>query len=175
MHTPGAAMVWLASVCPTVVKLLKSAEVSSTSARQVATAPPPGAPSKSDTAVTARTWSYVAGRLFLRSVVLLPAATAYVTPVVVELHIALWYESHQLLQGLSPPLPARLILATSMLFIAVTRSMPQMIQEVKPMPLSVRTFIAHNLAPGAAPTTPVLSSFAAAIPATWVPWPWPSP
>src|SRR4029079_11790659 len=55
MHTPGAAIVWPTSLLPMVVKLLKSAGVSSTSARQVEAAPPPGWPLKSASAVTVST------------------------------------------------------------------------------------------------------------------------
>ena len=40
--------------------------------------------------------------------------------------------------------------------------------------MSPKTFRDQILAPGAAPTTPILLSFAAAIPATMEPWPRPS-
>src|SRR5919108_3696789 len=72
-------------------------------------------------------------------------------------------------KGLCPP---RLMFATSMvLALAVTQSMPQTICEVAPEPAEFSTLTAHRRAPGATPTTPLASSLAAAIPATWVPWP----
>jgi hypothetical protein len=62
MQTPGPAMVWaMSDVLDVVVKLLKSALVSSTSARQVGEPSPPGFPSKSAIAVTVTTCVYVAG------------------------------------------------------------------------------------------------------------------
>src|SRR5688500_16144951 len=61
MQTPGAAIVWPSSLDPAVVKLEKSAAVSSTSLRHVAPAPPPGRPLKSATAVTVSTSLYAAG------------------------------------------------------------------------------------------------------------------
>src|SRR5918994_143600 len=69
-----------------------------------------------------------------------------------------------------------LMLATSIvLAFAVTQSMPHMTEEVFPRALLLRTFTDHRRAPGAVPTTPAVSSLAAADPATWVPWPLPSP
>src|SRR3954465_2146361 len=61
MQTPGAAIVWLWSAA-SVAKLLKSAEVSSTSVRHVFAAPPPGWPVKSATAGVVRPSPYAAGR-----------------------------------------------------------------------------------------------------------------
>jgi His/Glu/Gln/Arg/opine family amino acid ABC transporter permease subunit len=85
-------------------------------------------------------------------------------------------------------LPPRLMLATAMLMPGspsaapslysarrpVTQSTPLMTQELKPLPPASRTLTAQRRAPGATPTRPMLLSLAAAVPATWVPWPWPS-
>ena len=57
---------------------------------------------------------------------------------------------------------------------AVTQSTPQITDDQLPLPVSSRTRTAHSRAPGATPTTPCPSSSAAAVPATWVPWPFPS-
>jgi hypothetical protein len=65
IHTPGAAIVCPSSEPPGNVKLVKSDDMSSTSDRQVAAAPPPGCPLKSATAVTNPA----------KSTLLLPAAT----------------------------------------------------------------------------------------------------
>ena len=57
---------------------------------------------------------------------------------------------------------------------AVTQSTPQSTLEVVPVPAFPRTRTDQSGAPGATPTTPVASSFAASVPATCVPWPLPS-
>src|SRR5688572_31888556 len=78
-------------------------------------------------------------------------------------------------QWLSLPEPPRLMLATSIVdALAVTQSIPQITEDQVPLPLLSRTRTAHSRAPGATPTTPAPSSLAAAVPATWVPWPLPS-
>lgn len=73
------------------------------------------------------------------------------------------------------PLPPRLMLATSILpALRVTQSTPQIMLDHEPEPEASSTRTAHSRAPGATPTTPMPLSRAAAIPATWVPCPWPS-
>src|SRR5947209_18757557 len=144
MQTPGAAMVCPSSLLPIVVKLLKSAAVSSTSVRHVAAARPPGWPLKSAIAVTVSTSSYAAGTKLLKSIALFPAATTYVTPALTEPQIALCNASLLVLPQLpsSDPLPPRLMFATLMPRLgafAVTQSMPQMIHDQKPLPWLLRT------------------------------------
>jgi hypothetical protein len=66
----------------------------------------------------------------------------------------------------------RLMLATSILpALGVTQSTPQMTLDQEPAPEASSTRTAQSRAPGATPTTPVALSRAAAMPATWVPWP----
>ena len=67
------------------------------------------------------------------------------------------------------------MLATSILAaLRVTQSTPQMRLDQEPEPEALSTRTAQSRAPGATPTTPVALSRAAAMPATWVPCPWPS-
>src|SRR3990172_9470010 len=174
MQTPGAAMACPVSEPPEVVQLLKSAAVSSTSARQVAEAPPPGWPLKSAIAVTVSTSLYAAGTKPLKSALLLPAATTYVTPAVfTEAQMALCSAS---LSGARPPAPEppppRLMFAPlifSPAALTVTQSAPQMTEDHVPEPALFNTRTAYRGAPGATPTTPIPSSLAATVPATWVP------
>src|SRR2546427_2827132 len=148
MQTPGAAMVCPTSLLSVVVKLLKSAAVSSTSVRHVGAPLPPGRPSKSAIAVTVSTSLYAAGTKSLKSIALFPAATTYVTPALTEPQIALCNASLLVLPQLpsSDPLPPRLMFATLMPMpvgggaaFAVTQSMPQMIHDQKPLPWLLRT------------------------------------
>src|SRR2546427_13106632 len=144
MQTPGAAMVCPTSLLTVVVKLLKSAAVSSTSVRHVGAPLPPGRPSKSAIAVTVSTSLYAAGTKPLKPMALFPAATTYVTPAVTEPQIALCNASLLVLPQLpsSDPLPPRLIFATLMprrAAFAVTQSIPQMIHDQKPLPWLFRT------------------------------------
>ena len=144
MHTPGAAIVCATSELETA-KLLKSANVSSTSVRQVGDAVPPGRPSKSAIAVTVRTSSYAAGTLVAKSLLSFPAPTTYVIPLTTELQIATWSAS----LFVWPQLPSsaefwkrRLMLATLMpvtAAFAVTQSMPQMTVESVPEPCESST------------------------------------
>ncbi|MCZ0979574.1 hypothetical protein O1L60_12190 [Streptomyces diastatochromogenes] len=158
-------------------KLEKSAAVSSTSARQVAAAAPPGCPSKSAMAVTVRTSSYEAGRWLAMSSALLPAAATRVTPLFfTTLQIAWCQGSWLVLPQLpsSAPSPPRLMFATLMPYRAAlfaSQLSPQMMLEVLPLPLAPSTFTAYSRAPGATPTTSSALSRAATVPATWVPWP----
>ena len=75
--------------------------------------------------------------------------------------------------GVSTPTNSdRLMLATSILWAcSITQSRPHDDAESMMMPSGRATRSAHNLAPGARPTMPILLSFAAANPATNVPWP----
>src|SRR6266536_3289557 len=169
----------VAMLVPAIVKLLKSAAVSSTSARQVAAAPPPGCPLKSTIAVTVSTSLYAAGVKLAKSPFELPAATTYVTPAATELQIAACMASPLLRPQFpsSEPLPPKLILATLMrsaAALALTQSMPHTTDEVEPEPLLFRTRTAYSRTPGAIPTTPLPSSRAPMVPATCVPWPLPS-
>ncbi len=68
-----------------------------------------------------------------------------------------------------------LMFATSMVSaLAVTQSTPAMTQDKYPRPYASKTLTPQRRAPGATPTTPMLLSTAAAVPPTWVPWPWSS-
>src|SRR5258705_9557201 len=57
---------------------------------------------------------------------------------------------------------------------AAIQSRPQTYHDSRPSPLLFRILTAHNLTPGATPTTPESLSSAPTVPATWVPWPLPS-
>src|SRR6266550_178635 len=57
---------------------------------------------------------------------------------------------------------------------AAIQSRPQTYEESRPTPLSLRILTAHSRTPGATPTTPVALSIAPIVPATCVPWPFPS-
>src|SRR5215212_7337239 len=77
----------------------------------------------------------------------------------------------------SEPLPPRLMFATLMPLLAafaVTQSIPQATEDQLPEPALLSTRTGYTVAPGATPTTPLPSSFAATVPATWVPCPLPS-
>ena len=58
---------------------------------------------------------------------------------------------------------------------AVIQSRPQTYHETSPSPAELRIRTAHRRTPGATPTTPVPLSIAPTVPATCVPWPFPSP
>ncbi len=58
---------------------------------------------------------------------------------------------------------------------AVIQSRPQTYHETRPAPLEFRIRTAHRRTPGATPTTPRPLSIAPTMPATCVPWPFPSP
>src|SRR5204862_5978906 len=105
------------------------------------------------------------------SLAALPAPTTYVTPAATELQIALCRASALVLPQLpsSVPPPAMLLFATLMPLaaaFAVTQSTPHNRLEVVPLPELSSTLTDHSGAPGATPTPPAASSFAAAIPAT---------
>jgi len=90
----------------------------------------------------------------------LPAAVTTTRPELTALSIAISNaeEKH------SQP---RLKFTTSILSeLSVAKSIAFIISEIAPEPCASIAFKFHNLAPGATPTTPILSSFAAAIPAT---------
>ena len=52
--------------------------------------------------------------------------------------------------------------------------MPQMTLDQAPEPAGFRTRTGQIRAPGVTPTTPMVLSSAPMVPATWVPWPFPS-
>ncbi len=57
---------------------------------------------------------------------------------------------------------------------AAIQSRPQTYQDTRPLPAELRIRTAHRRTPGATPTTPIPLSSAPTVPATWVPWPFPS-
>ena len=160
MHTPGAAM---STAGP---KFENVARVSSVwSCRQKNAPRHPPAPSPSATAETVITSGWLAGLTAAASMPSLPAATTNVMPAATELAMAV--SKLVLLKA-----PARLMLTTSISPArAVTQSIPAISEVRNPVPSSPSTFTDHTRAPGATPTTPYPLSSAAAIPATWVPWP----
>ena len=105
---------------------------------------------------TAITEGWLAGEKEAAFAPLFPAATTYVIPDLTELLIAV-------LRELDEHWQPKLRLAISIRpALSVTYSIPFIIVEIEPEPELLRTLTAHNLAPGATPTTPIVLSLAAA-------------
>lgn len=97
---------------------------------------------------------------------LLPAAATRTMP-------ALYALSHAACSAEESELEPKLMLMTCMPF-AMHQSIPLTMPLIEPDPVLPKTLTAYKEASGAPPTTPMLLSKAAIIPAQCVPWPWSS-
>ena len=139
----------------------------------------PRSPSKSASADTLMTSGYAAGTKFAALFAEFPEPATRMMPASLAAQMAPWRGSDwQSPQARSSP---QLMFATEMSFdgsasrfSAVMWSSAQSANASDELPESSNIFTATRRASGATPTTPTSFSGAAAVPATCVPWPYPS-